>query len=105
MPMAALPWAPVLASAQTPTTAAPSASLASRPMLPILIHPDSLTGSRPSISGARGSIAMSDTNTQKLSLLAKLVLAFILMMIIAGVLWHGVSAPTFQRIWHDLVGR
>ena len=48
---------------------------------------------------------MSDTDTQKLSLLAKLVIAFILMMIVAGVVWHGVSVPTFQRIWHDLVAR
>jgi hypothetical protein len=48
---------------------------------------------------------MSDTDTQKLSLLAKLVVAFILVMIVAGVVWHGVSVPTFQRIWHDLVAR
>ena len=48
---------------------------------------------------------MSDTDTQKLSLLAKLVFAFILVMIVAGVIWHGVSVPTFQRIWHDLVAR
>ena len=48
---------------------------------------------------------MSDTDTQKLSLLAKLVLAFILVMIVVGVVWHGVSVPTFQRIWHDLVAR
>ena len=48
---------------------------------------------------------MTNAEPQKLSLLAKLVLAFILMMIIAGVVWHGVSVPTFQRIWHDLVAR
>src|SRR5205085_3330932 len=52
-----------------------------------------------------GRTAMSDTDTQKLSLLAKLVLAFILVMIVVGVVWHGVSVPTFQRIWHDLVAR
>ena len=48
---------------------------------------------------------MSDTDTHKSSLLAKLVVAFILVMIVAGVVWHGVSVPTFQRIWHDLVAR
>ena len=48
---------------------------------------------------------MTNAEPQKLSLLAKLVLAFILMMIIAGVVWHGISVPTFQRIWHDLVAR
>jgi hypothetical protein len=48
---------------------------------------------------------MSDTDTQKLSLLAKLVVAFIFAMIVAGVIWHGISVPTFQRIWHDLVAR
>src|SRR5438132_13286549 len=48
---------------------------------------------------------MADTDTQKLTLLAKLVVAFILVMIVAGVVWHGVSVPTFQRIWHDLVAR
>ncbi len=48
---------------------------------------------------------MTNAEPQKLSLLAKLVLAFILVMIVAGVVWHGVSVPTFQRIWHDLVAR
>src|SRR5438105_14732150 len=48
---------------------------------------------------------MSDTDTHKSSLLAKLVVAFILVRIVAGVVLHGVSVPTFQRIWHDLVAR
>jgi hypothetical protein len=48
---------------------------------------------------------MTNAEPPKLSLLAKLVLAFILVMIFAGVVWHGVSVPTFQRIWHDLVAR
>ena len=26
-------------------------------------------------------------------------------MIVAGIVWHGVSIPTFKRIWHDLVER
>ena len=48
---------------------------------------------------------MTNAEPQKLSLLAKLVLAFILVMIVAGVVWHGVSVPIFERIWHDLVAR
>jgi len=48
---------------------------------------------------------MTNAEPQKLSLLAKLVVAFILALIIAGVAWHGVSIPTFRRIWHDLVER
>ena len=48
---------------------------------------------------------MTNTEPPKLSLLAKLVLAFILVMIVAGVVWHGVSVPIFERIWHDLVAR
>src|ERR1700760_2055622 len=48
---------------------------------------------------------MPDDRPQKLSLLAKLVVALILILIVAGVVWHGVSIPTFRRIWHDLVAR
>ena len=48
---------------------------------------------------------MTDAEPQKLSLLAKLVVSFILVLIVVGVVWHGVSIPTFQRIWHDLVAR
>ena len=48
---------------------------------------------------------MTDAEPQKLSLLAKLVLGFILVMIVAGIAWHGVSIPTFKRIWHDLLER
>jgi hypothetical protein len=48
---------------------------------------------------------MTDAEPQKLSLLAKLIIALILGLIVAGVVWHGVSIPTFRRIWHDLVER
>jgi hypothetical protein len=48
---------------------------------------------------------MPDDEPQKLGLLAKLVVAFIIALIVVGVLWHGVSIATFQRIWHDLVAR
>ena len=48
---------------------------------------------------------MADAEAPKLSLVAKLVVAFILVLIVAGIVWHGVSIPTFRRIWHDLVAR
>jgi hypothetical protein len=48
---------------------------------------------------------MTDVEPQKLSLLAKLVVAFILVLIVAGVVWHGVTIPTFIRIWHQLIER
>ena len=48
---------------------------------------------------------MTDVEPQKLSLLAKLVVAFILVLIVVGVVWHGVTIPTFVRIWHQLIER
>ena len=48
---------------------------------------------------------MTGAEPQKLSLLAKLVVAFILVMIVAGVVWHGVSIETFKRIWYQLIDR
>ncbi len=48
---------------------------------------------------------MTGAEPQKLSLLAKLIIAAILALIVTGIVWHGVSIPTFRRIWHDLVER
>jgi hypothetical protein len=48
---------------------------------------------------------MTDAEPQKLSLLAKLIIALILALIVAGIVLHGVSIPTFRRIWYDLVAR
>ena len=48
---------------------------------------------------------MPNDGPQKLGFLARLVVASILVLIVAGALWHGVSIPIFQRIWHDLVER
>jgi len=46
---------------------------------------------------------MSDDDPQNLSLLAKLAAALIIVLIVAGVVWHGVTIGTFERIWDDLV--
>jgi hypothetical protein len=44
---------------------------------------------------AGGSSAMSDATSQKLGVLAKLVILLAIVMIVAGVLWHGVTVATF----------
>ena len=46
---------------------------------------------------------MSDDDPQSLRLLAKLVAALIIVLIAAGVVWHGVTTGTFERIWADRV--
>ena len=48
---------------------------------------------------------MTDAEPQKLSLLAKLVIASILVLIVAGIVWDGVSIATFKRIWYQLIER
>jgi hypothetical protein len=48
---------------------------------------------------------MNDGDPQELGLLAKLVIALIVVLIVAGVVWHGVTMATFSRLWHDLVER
>lgn len=48
---------------------------------------------------------MTNAEPQKLSLLAKLVVAFILVLTVAGVVWHGVSIETVNRVWHQLIDR
>jgi hypothetical protein len=48
---------------------------------------------------------MTDEGPPKLSLLAKLVVAFILALVVAGVVWHGVSIPTIKRVWYQLIER
>jgi len=48
---------------------------------------------------------VTDAHPHELGLLAKLVIAITLLMIVAGTLWHGITADTFQRIWRNLVDR
>ena len=45
------------------------------------------------------------TETQELSLLAKLVLAALIVLALAGLLLHGMTADTIERLWHDLIQR
>jgi len=54
-------------------------------------------------AGASG--VASDAEAQKLGVLAKLVIAIAVALIVAGALWHGFTAATFERFWSDLVER
>ena len=48
---------------------------------------------------------MSDAKTQELGSLAKFVIGLAVVLLVAGVVWHGVTIATFQRLWHDLIER
>ena len=48
---------------------------------------------------------MTYTNAQELGLLAKTVVAVAALLIVAGVLWHGVALENFQRMWSNLTER
>jgi len=48
---------------------------------------------------------MSDATSQELGILAKLVLVLAVVLIAAGVVWHGVTAETLRQFWHDLIAR
>jgi hypothetical protein len=48
---------------------------------------------------------MNDATSQELGILAKLVLVLAIVLIVAGVVWHGVTGEAFRRFWHDLVER
>ncbi len=48
---------------------------------------------------------MSDATPQELGVLAKLVILLAIVLIVAGVVWHGVTIDAWRRFWHDLVER
>jgi hypothetical protein len=48
---------------------------------------------------------MADAQPQELGLIAKLVIALAVVLISAGVVWHGVTLATFQRIGYNLIER
>jgi hypothetical protein len=49
--------------------------------------------------------ATTDAETQELGLLAKLVLAALIVLALAGLLLHGITVEVIQRLWHDLIQR
>jgi hypothetical protein len=42
---------------------------------------------------------------QRLDVLARLVLGVLVLLTIAGIVWHGITVQTFERIWHQLIER
>jgi hypothetical protein len=48
---------------------------------------------------------MANNERQGLRPMARLVVALLGLMVVAGVVWHGASIGVFQRIWHNLVER
>ena len=48
---------------------------------------------------------MTDTDPQALGFLPKLVIVLAVMLIAAGLLWHGVTWETFPLAWRNMVGR
>src|SRR4051794_19743750 len=48
---------------------------------------------------------MSNAHQHELGRLAKLVLALAVFLIVAGVLWYGVTLENFQRIWRNVIDR
>ena len=48
---------------------------------------------------------MTNIHPQELGLLGRLVVAIGILLFVTGVMWHGVTAGTFPRIWDGLIGR
>ena len=48
---------------------------------------------------------MTDARPQELGLLARLVVIGLILLTIAGVVWHGVTFATIQRVWRQLMER
>ena len=48
---------------------------------------------------------MSDAAPQELGVLAKLVMVLGIVLIVAGVVWHGVTSEALRQFWHDLIER
>ena len=48
---------------------------------------------------------MPDHEPRRLSLLARIVGASMIALVVAGIVWHGVTVATFERIWFQLLQR
>jgi hypothetical protein len=48
---------------------------------------------------------MSGANPQELSGLARTILALIIVLVVAGVVLHGITAGVWHRFLHDLIER
>jgi len=48
---------------------------------------------------------MTDADYQELGLLAKAVIVVAAVLLVAGVIWHGVTLKVLEQFWHDLLER
>jgi hypothetical protein len=48
---------------------------------------------------------MNSAGSQDLGVLAKLVIVLAVVLFVAGVVWHGVTVATLERLWQDLFDR
>src|SRR5262249_49845593 len=48
---------------------------------------------------------MTNGNPQELGLVAKLVLTLAALLLVTGVLWHGITLAVLHRIWNNLINR
>jgi uncharacterized protein YjeT (DUF2065 family) len=48
---------------------------------------------------------MRNAAPQELGVLAKLVIVLGIVLIVTGVVWHGVTGDAWRRFWHDLIER
>jgi hypothetical protein len=48
---------------------------------------------------------MMGDDAQRLSLLARLVLAALILLLITGIVMHGITVEIILRIWHDIIDR
>src|SRR5215831_6400817 len=53
----------------------------------------------------KGSRAMADTDTQELTLLAKLVIAIGIALMVAGTVSHPITIAVAERIWYQELAR
>jgi hypothetical protein len=54
---------------------------------------------------SRGAVAMTSVDPQELGFMPKLVIALAIVLIAAGVFWHGISAGVLERLWRQLLER
>jgi hypothetical protein len=47
----------------------------------------------------------TEAHSSELGTFAKLAIAATILLVLAGVLWHGITFENIRRIWHDLVDR
>jgi hypothetical protein len=48
---------------------------------------------------------MSNAAPQELGVLAKLVIVLAIVLLVSGVVWHGVTGEVLRQFWHDLIER